>query len=101
MAAGTVVRAKSMPSYPKRTLIPAPGGSGLTPTGAMQFRDDWPGLFIRGDDVGRISSAIRRLQQHCSGQENWEVRNSLRVLNEIADIIEKDVIVSREELGEA
>jgi hypothetical protein len=53
------------------TAIPIPGGSGSTPTGAMQFQDDWPGLFLRGDDakngemglpsrLGRIAEIIRR-----------------------------------------
>jgi hypothetical protein len=31
------------------TRIPIEGSSGQTPTGAMQFENDWPGLFIRGD----------------------------------------------------
>jgi hypothetical protein len=36
------------------TKIALPGGSGLTPTGAMEFENDWPGLFIRGDDAGLL-----------------------------------------------
>jgi hypothetical protein len=90
-----------MNSKPNRTQIPVPGGSGLTPTGAMEFRDDWPGLFVRGDKAGEISCAVRRLQQHCSDHEHWEVQTSLRVLGEIADIIENDVFVRRGENGDS
>jgi hypothetical protein len=44
------------------TQIPLPGDSGRTPTGAMQFQDDWPGLFVRGDSAGSVLTAVRRLQ---------------------------------------
>ena len=87
-----------MPAKPKRTQIPIEGGSGLTPTGAMQFANDWPGLFIRGDQTGPILCAIRRLQDHCGNMKNGEVRLSLHVLDEIAEIIENDVIVRQDEL---
>lgn len=89
---------RDLPEKPKRTQIPVPGGSGLTPTGAMQFKDDWPGFFIRGDKAGEITCAIRRLQQHCSGMKHWEVSTSLQVLGEIADMIDADVFVRRDEL---
>lgn len=82
----------------KRTQIPVPGGSGLTPTGAMQFKDDWPGFFIRGDKAGEISCAINRLRQHCAGMKHWEVTTSLTVLGEIADMIDQDVLVHSDEL---
>lgn len=87
-----------MRPQPKRTQIPFEGSSGRTPTGAMQFGNDWPGLFIRGDNTGPILCAIRRLQQHCANLDHWEVRCSLDVLDEIATIIENDVIVRKEEL---
>lgn len=87
-----------MPNPPKRTQIAVEGGSGRTPTGAMQFANDWPGLFIRGDDTSRILTSIRRLQQHCGHIDHWEVKRSLEVLDELATIIENDVFVSRDEL---
>ena len=64
----------------------------------MQFKDDWPGFFIRGDKAGEITCAIRRLQQHCAGMKHWEVSTSLQVLGEIADMIDPDVFVRRDEL---
>lgn len=69
-----------------------------TPTGAMQFKDDWPGFLIRGDKAGEITCAIPRLQQHCAGMKHWEVSISLQVLGEIANMIDADVFVRREKL---
>ncbi len=31
--------------------IPYPGGSGRVRTGPMVFEGDWPGYFIRGDEL--------------------------------------------------
>jgi len=79
---------------PKRiTQIPFPGNSGDTPTGAMQFQDDWPGLFIRGDVANDLRSKIRILQQRLAGNQDPAVTLSLTVLGDLADIIEEDVIV--------
>jgi hypothetical protein len=38
------------------TQIPVPGSSGQAPAGAMQFQDDWPGLFVRGDRVREVTT---------------------------------------------
>ena len=89
-----------MPPRPKRTQIPFEGGSGRTPTGVMQFKNDWPGLFIRGDSAVPVLHAIRRLRKHCTDMEALEVQISLVALDRIAAIIEKDVIVTKEERDE-
>jgi hypothetical protein len=75
------------------TQIPFPGDSGRTPTGAMQFQDDWPGLFIRGDSAVSVLFAIRRLQVHFRDCDDLEVASALSVLGSLADIIDQDVIV--------
>jgi hypothetical protein len=77
------------------TQIPVPGSSGRTPTGAMQFQNDWPGLFIRGDSAVPVKTAIRRLQEYLRDCQDVEVASALSVLGEIADIIDQDVIVRR------
>jgi hypothetical protein len=46
-------------------------------TGAIQFGDDWPGLFIRGDEAIIILPALR-----ASGDPE---------LARLADIIDRDV----------
>jgi hypothetical protein len=75
------------------TQIPFPGDSGRTPTGAMQFQDDWPGLFIRGDSALSVLTAIRRLQKYLRDCDDLEVALALSVLGSLADTIDRDVIV--------
>src|SRR5262245_33914942 len=43
------------------TQIPFPGNSGVTPTGAMQFQGDWPGVFIRGDHAFNLRLELQEL----------------------------------------
>jgi len=85
-----------MKPNPSVLQIPLPGGSGKAPTGAVQFRDDWPGLFIRGDDAMVAAYAIRQLQERLAKHPDPWVRHTLHQLAEIADIIERDVVVSRD-----
>lgn len=33
------------------------------PTGALQIDGDWPGLFVRGDEVGGYAAVIERTLQ--------------------------------------
>lgn len=70
------------------THIPVPGSSGQTPTGAMQFEQDWPGLFVRGDDAICLMTAIRHVEQLLGK------RRLPHELAEIAEIIERDVRIS-------
>lgn len=80
------------------TQIPFPGSSGQTPTGAMQFENDWPGLFLRGDTAIALRSTIRGLQQRlASHPPDATVGALLLQLGQIADIIERDVMVREEE----
>ena len=78
------------------TQIPFPGSSGQTPTGAMQFQDDWPGLFVRGDTAASLLSSIRALQQRLVDHPDTVVATAVIQLQQIADIIERDVIVRDE-----
>jgi hypothetical protein len=75
--------------------IPLPGGSGRARTGAIQFQDDWPGLFVRGDDALGAAARIRTLQERIGKHPDPEVRFALRELAELADVIERDVAVAR------
>jgi hypothetical protein len=88
LAAGRSVR-KIMVERPHITIVPFPGGSGQAPTGAMQFQDDWPGLFIRGDDAIQLLGTIERVEQFLQ-----QHGRTLPVpLKRIAQIIQTDVIV--------
>lgn len=72
------------------TQVPFPGSSGHTPTGAMQFQDDWPGLFIRGDTAVSLHASIRGLQERLADHPDALVAAALIQLQGIADIIERD-----------
>ena len=67
-----------MSEQPHRTQIPVPGSSGKTPTGALQFQDDWPGLFIRGDDAVVLAASIRQLRDCLGETDDVVVAGALR-----------------------
>jgi len=75
------------------TQIPFPGGSARVPTGAVQFQDDWPGLFLRGDDAIGLLSGIRHLVAQVGAHADPVVAWTLVRLQGLADIIERDVRV--------
>lgn len=79
------------------TQIPVPGNSGDKPTGAMQFEQDWPGLFIRGDSAAFLLRDIRHVERLLKEQCHQPLPS---LLAEIADIIEQDVIVANTNVPE-
>lgn len=81
---------------PQITQVPIEGGSGLTPTGALQFRNDWPGLFLRGDKAVWLASRIRGLQQRLADHPDPVVGAVLFELGGLAGMIERDVVVREE-----
>jgi hypothetical protein len=81
---------------PKVTQIPFPGGSGRVPTGAIQFQDDWPGLFLRGDSAISLLSTIRGLRQRLADHSDPVVGAALSQLGQVADIIQNDVVMREE-----
>src|SRR5688500_3052313 len=91
--AGHTAGGGTLMDKPQVTQIPLPGGSGRVPTGAMQFRDDWPGLFLRGDDATVLMGRIRVLAEKLGDHEDPVVWSTLANLTELADLIERDVIV--------
>ncbi len=78
---------------PRIQQIPLAGGSGRVPTGAVQFQDDWPGLFVRGDDAIGLLCAIRQLAERVERQADPAIASALCRLEHVADIIERDVRV--------
>lgn len=73
--------------------LPAPPGPGRVETGAVQFGDDWPGLFVRGDNAHALALHIRRLAELLASHPDAHVRNALHELTSYAAIIEQDVLV--------
>lgn len=63
----------------------------------MQFQDDWPGLFIRGDDAIALMSSIQQLQARLADHPDIVVALALSRLVPYADIIARDVIEREEQ----
>jgi hypothetical protein len=62
-------------------------------TGAVQFGNDWPGLFIRGDEAHNLMLRIRQLTKLLGEHPDAEVMNVLGLLNYYAGMIDAEVIV--------
>jgi hypothetical protein len=59
-------------------------------TGKMEFQNDWPGVFIRGDEALSYAAAIRRLLAAgapCDLSDEW-LRDSRHCLSELAALLE-------------
>ncbi|HEY5448731.1 MAG TPA: hypothetical protein VIQ54_08265 [Polyangia bacterium] len=85
-----------MKPNPNILQIPLPGGSGEAPTGAVQFQNDWPGLFVRGDHAIRMRTALHRLRERLAAHPDRDVQNALYDLEEFADIIGREVLVPQD-----
>ena len=73
--------------------LPAPPETARVETGAVQFGDDWPGLYIRGDNAIHFMLCVRRLGCLLADHPNAEVAFTLHQLVCYADLVERDVIV--------
>jgi hypothetical protein len=62
-------------------------------TGVIQFEDDWPGVFIRGDDAYYYASELQDLLEAISHLPN-EVKVRRRVLDGLADLLRSCNITS-------
>jgi hypothetical protein len=73
-------------------------------TGAVQFGDDWPGLFVRGDHACHLGGCIAELLPHLEtlleggvpvlGEFDWDhLDMALNALSRIRNIIEEEVRV--------
>jgi hypothetical protein len=76
--------------------IPLPPDVVRVETGAVQFGDDWPGLFVRGDNAMGLLLSIRTLRETATrngGERAPPIDWALHELDWLADLIERDVIV--------
>ncbi len=63
-------------------------------TGAVQFGDDWPGLFIRGDNAFGILLAIKRLDEDLGATiKAMGLTIEWNEIKELGRMIADDVIV--------
>lgn len=61
-------------------MLPQPPGMARVETGSIQFGDDWPGVFIRGDNAACYSMALDSL---LSGSVDPMTLGVLSGLNEL------------------
>ena len=98
--------------------IPYPNNGGMTPdgsaprveTGAVQFGDDWPGLFIRGDDAFDLAMQIKNIGRFLNSisdkvkveEGGAELAIAYMRLKSLQDTIMEEVVVgpARELLNE-
>lgn len=72
-------------------MLPAPqDGRGRVETGAVQFGDDWPGLFIRGDEAANLAFMIDHLVS-----DSGDIYDQMTVatLRGLANKIRREVIL--------
>ena len=79
----------------------SPGGAApRVETGAVQFGNDWPGLFVRGDEaiclalyIGLLEPHLKALleTQRMSSVDRDHVDTALSTLSEIRRIIDEEV----------
>jgi len=66
---------------------------GRVETGAVQFGEDWPGLFVRGDDCMGLAGSIRRVLEALDPEQVRELAASAIPLREVREMIEGHVLV--------
>ena len=91
-------KAKKVPSTLERMdeaqkiqLLPASPNLPRVETGAVQFGDDHPGLFIRGDNAVHLMIMIQDLDQRLADHMDDMVHDRMDAVNRYATIIEEDV----------
>jgi hypothetical protein len=80
-----------MEKKPRITQITVPSEPERVPTGAVQFNDDWPGLFIRGDDALTLMLELKDVLKTLAEQNDQQCQTYF--IRNIVSIIEQDVIV--------
>lgn len=80
----------------KKRIQKLPAAASRVESGAVQFGDDWPGLFLRGDECLFLIADLRRMFEQL-GADRLAVLNvgtGIQIAT-LLELIEKDVIVPR------
>lgn len=75
----------------KIRMLPEPLDVPGVETGAVQFSDDHPGLFVRGDNAVALMIWIQDLGRRLAGHPDEMVHDRMDRINGFAKIIEEDV----------
>jgi len=88
----TVEEIAAIDSFPDNAvdMRRLPAVSERVETGAIQFGDDWPGLFLRGDHAAYLSACITVLLRGLSEDADYVAVAQLR---NVRDVIEGAVIM--------
>jgi hypothetical protein len=90
-------------SEPSRVrVIPFPNGErDRVETGAVQFGNDWPGLFVRGDEAFDLTLQIEAIERFVNSlpdkvqtEAGMDMHLALATLKDLAETIRTDVIVT-------
>ena len=78
-------------------VFPLPEGAARMESGPVQFGDeDWPGYFMRGDDVFQLVSVLKRSSRMCESSDSEDFLIGLQ-LNRTMDKLWKCILVDDEE----
>ena len=58
------------------------------PTGPLKLGEDWPGIFIRGDEALGMASDMKKLADAIDRGDEAVIKSSPRYLRRIASILE-------------
>ncbi len=50
------------------TKVEEEGGSGKVPSGVLQFKRDWPGIWIRGDETSTLEYLLNQIVKDYEGK---------------------------------
>jgi hypothetical protein len=75
----------------KIQMLAAPSHISRVESGAVQFGDDWPGLFIRGDHALALMVWIQSLCERLADCQDPIVIDRLDRLKQYANLIQQDV----------
>lgn len=64
-------------------IIPYDNKTGRVETGAVQFGEDWPGLFIRGDNCMGYMMHVMTLEHALADNKEFHVQMALSSLRSI------------------
>lgn len=76
-----------------KQVITSPDVKDRIETGALQINNDWPGLFIRGDDALYLATCIDGLLEVLSEEDKQKALFFLSSLTGISNTIKQDVMV--------
>jgi hypothetical protein len=78
------------------TRIDRPSDQPRVESGAVQFGDDWPGLFLRGDDALNTAMQIETVLNQLPHGVSGDVLIAAKWLSSLKDSIFDDVAVKRQ-----